>query len=376
MDMSEAGLESDEFAGSELGPPQAGPQGEPLGWGEHISDLRKVRLCPDFWYPLALSSRLQKGQTLGVTFAGEPIAFVRTETGKVFALEDRCAHRQFPLSQGVVCGDRLQCGYHAWVYDETGKIRHLPYLAKGSKVPRGVQSYPCHEAYGWIFVFPGHPDLAATTRFPELPLWHSRDYKPMYFSRQVNCHYSFLHENLLDMNHQFLHRRLMGRIKPELLGHDRGEDWVEARYHFHYQGGRRHRGADWLSFGATPDEKNYDVMTIRTDYPYQTLQVSGVESSVPSIFLWACYVPKDRDQRVNQSFGILLVRKPKIPGLIYLLWPILRHFAESVFREDRAAVEAEQRAYEAQGGDWNQEVYPVILDVRAVLRRCGIAAGV
>jgi hypothetical protein len=164
----------------------------------------------------------------------------------------------------------------------------------------------------------------------------------------------------------------MRRVKPELLGHARGEDGVEARYHFHLQGGRRHRGADWLSFGATVDEKTYDVMTIRTDYPYQTLRVSGVDSAIPSLFLWACYVPKDRDRRVTQSFGILLLRRPKIPGLIHLLWPILRHFAESVFRKDRAAVEAEQRAYDAQGGDWNQEVYPVVLDIREVLRRCGI----
>lgn len=103
--MSEERPESDELVESELGSPQSGLQSEPLGRSEPISDLRKVRLCPDFWYPLALASRLKKGTTLGVTFGGEPIVLVRTETGKVFALEDRCAHRQFPLSQGVVWGE-------------------------------------------------------------------------------------------------------------------------------------------------------------------------------------------------------------------------------------------------------------------------------
>ena len=36
----------------------------------------------------------------------------------------------------------------------------------------------------------------------------------MTFSRTVDCHYSFMHENLLDMNHQFLHRGVVGRIQP------------------------------------------------------------------------------------------------------------------------------------------------------------------
>ena len=43
----------------------------------------------------------------------------------------------------------------------------------------------------------------------------------MTYSRTVNCHYSFLHENLLDMNHQFLHRGVVGRI-TELLDYETG----------------------------------------------------------------------------------------------------------------------------------------------------------
>jgi len=36
------------------------------------------------------------------------------------------------------------------------------------------------------------------------------------------------------------------------------------------------------------------------------------------------------------------------------------------------AVEAEQRAYETQGGDWNQEIFPVILDLRELLMKHGV----
>jgi phenylpropionate dioxygenase-like ring-hydroxylating dioxygenase large terminal subunit len=336
-------------------------------------DLRKVRINPNFWYPLAWSHEIGRGKVRGAVFAGEPIAIVRTQSGKVFALEDRCAHRQFPLSLGVVCGEHLQCGYHAWRYDEHGQITSIPYAGRDTALPPGVRFYPCREAYGTIFVFPGDPNLAERVPLPDLSLRDSPDYKPMYFSRQVNCHYSFMHENLMDMNHQFLHRRLMGRVKPELLDTSTGDGWVEAKYHFHHLGGRRHFGSDLLSIGGDSSEKTYDIMTIRTEYPYQTLTIAGADSDSPSVRLWSVYVPKDHAQRTNQSVGILMVRKPRIPGLIYLLWPLLRHFTESVFAEDRMAVEAEQRAYDELGGDRNYEVYPVTLAVRELLATRGLA---
>ncbi|NEE19021.1 aromatic ring-hydroxylating dioxygenase subunit alpha, partial [Streptomyces sp. SID7499] len=53
-------------------------------------------------------------------------------------------------------------------------------------------------------------------------------------------------------------------------------------------------------------------------------------------------------------------------------WPFIRHFTERVFAEDRMAVEAEQRAWDEQGEDRNHEVFPLILDVRDVLRANGV----
>ncbi|WP_205127242.1 MULTISPECIES: hypothetical protein [Okeania] len=34
------------------------------------------------------------------------------------------------------------------------------------------------------------------------------------------------------MNHQFLQRRFMGKVKPTLLETSKGENWVEAKYKF------------------------------------------------------------------------------------------------------------------------------------------------
>ena len=40
------------------------------------------------------------------------------------------------------------------------------------------------------------------------------------------------------------------------------------------------------------------------------------------------------------------------------MWPFVTWFTENIFREDKEIVEYEQRAYDAQGADWNNEVFP------------------
>jgi renierapurpurin 18,18'-hydroxylase len=341
---------------------------------EKVADLRRVGINPDFWYPAAVSASVQKEKTFAAGFAGQRIALYRSAGGGVYALEDRCAHRQVPLSMGVVEGDALRCCYHGWAYRGNGRIWQIPYLPKGaSRPPRGVRAYPVREAYGLVFVFPGDPDKAATTPLPQLPEFDSPRHKTMTFSRTVACHYSFLHENLLDMNHQFLHRGVVGRIQPELLGYEASPGSVEARYLFTHAGGKKSRGAGLLA--ARAGRTSPHVVTIRTGYPYQTLQLAPSGAGPPAFSLWAAYVPEDAGQRTSHAYGLLMIAKPPVPGTLHVAWPFIRRFTERVFAEDRMAVEAEQRAWDEQGQDRNHEVFPLILDVRDVLRSSGVPIG-
>ncbi|MFH0518481.1 Rieske 2Fe-2S domain-containing protein [Streptomyces sp. M41] len=360
---------------SERDAPPAGARG-PSGEGAPRSDtvdLRRVGANPDYWYPIALSRNIRRGRVTASAFAGERIALYRGKSGRVHALEDRCAHRQVPLSMGVVEGDVLRCCYHAWAYRGDGRISQIPYLAKGhGRPPRGVRGYPVREAYGLVFVFPGAPEKADATPLPELPAFGSPRYKTMTFSRTVRCHYSFMHENLLDMNHQFLHRGVVGRLHPELLTRHTDATSVEARYLFTHTGGKRNRGASLLAAEGLGGSDSSDVMTIRTQYPYQTLDLVPENAERPAFSLWAVYVPEDVEQRSCHAYGLLMIEKPRMRGTLHLAWPFIRRFTERVFAEDRMAVEAEQRAWDEQGEDRNHEVFPLILDVREVLRSNGV----
>ncbi|NIJ34807.1 aromatic ring-hydroxylating oxygenase subunit alpha [Sphingomonas oligoaromativorans] len=334
-------------------------------------DLRTVGAHPDHWYPICWSRELKPGQMQARRFAGDPVVVVRSKEGVLFALEDRCAHRQVPLSHGVVKGCTVRCGYHGWAYDESGACVDVPYLGR-ERLPNGVKSYPVHEVDGLIFIFPGNPELADARRPSALGARGDRTYKTRELNREVGAHYTFMHENLFDMNHQFLHRRQMGLMKATCLGRDSGPNWAEVRYTF-----SRTEGAATIGEGAIlglmrgKDEADRkDRMVIRTDYPHQNLRF-WIDEGDPVLSVWLGYTPLDAEQKTNRTFGYLSVKKPGLPLLLDIAWPFITMFTESIFKEDKEIVEMEQAAHDAQGSDWNNEVFPPIRELRAVLERCG-----
>jgi phenylpropionate dioxygenase-like ring-hydroxylating dioxygenase large terminal subunit len=338
-------------------------------------DLRRIGAHPDHWYPVAWSSELKGRKPLACRFAEEPIVLFRGTSGQVFALEDRCAHRQVPLHLGVVHGDAIKCGYHGWSFDCSGQCIDIPNLGR-QRLPSGVKSYPVCEVDGMIFVFPGDVSLAEARKPDRIGASADGRYVTRRLKREVACHYSFMHENLFDMNHQFLHRRQMGFISVSCLGRRKGEDWCEVDYTFQRSAGRQSFGEAAIVnvFDSKTTEKPHargDLMTIRTAYPYQRLKFWSGEGD-PALDVWLCYTPQDKDQRTNRTFGYLSVRKPRLSGLLYAAWPFITWFTENIFREDKYIVEQEQAAHDAQGADWNNEIFAPVRDLRAVLASCGL----
>ena len=337
---------------------------------QRLPDLRKVGLHPDFWYPLAVAKDLRPGRMLARTFAGTPIVLARTLEGQVFALEDRCAHKQLPLSLGRVCADRIQCSYHGWLYRADGSCE-VPYKIDEGRIPRGVRAYPTKEAYGLVFVYTGHMS-ATLPPLPDLPEALSPAFHAEAVERYIECHYSFMHENLMDMSHQFLHRRWMGRFNPAPIAVRTTGDSVEVDYAASFAGEAAlpHSVLSLLYPLGRADDAS-ETITVSTNYPYQSLVVKRSRDSEPIIKLWLCYIPADARQSTNRPTGVLFVRKPKVPLLLHGLRPLILLFLNAIYREDKLALEAEQRAFEHQGGDWNQEVRSYLIDLRELLRARG-----
>jgi phenylpropionate dioxygenase-like ring-hydroxylating dioxygenase large terminal subunit len=77
------------------------------------------------WHMVALSKDVKRGTVCKVLCCNTPIALFRSEAG-VGALVDRCPHRNFPLSEGRVHKDALECPYHGWRFSADGACVDVP----------------------------------------------------------------------------------------------------------------------------------------------------------------------------------------------------------------------------------------------------------
>jgi len=75
---------------------------------------------------VAKLSDIPENRLVGLNVDGTAIVLVNRE-GKIYALEDRCSHEEFPLSAGDLANGEITCALHGARFDiETGKPRALP----------------------------------------------------------------------------------------------------------------------------------------------------------------------------------------------------------------------------------------------------------
>lgn len=109
----------------------------------------------DYWYIAAESHRVKQNPIAAAPF-GERMVLFRTAAGEVAALEDRCSHRNMPLSLGKVSSGCVTCPYHGWTFDGAGRCIQIPSLGSCERLPNhGVRAYPVREQNGYVWVYPG-----------------------------------------------------------------------------------------------------------------------------------------------------------------------------------------------------------------------------
>ena len=166
-----------------------------------------IRNC---WYVAAWDHEIPAEGLFARTIIGEPLLLFRQHDGRVVALEDRCCHRQAPLSAGRREGDCVRCGYHGLLFDGRGQCTEIPGL---DRVPAHVKvrAYPAVVKNRWVFVWMGDAGRADPALLPDNfsndhPDWINR---PGYLHYDTN--YLLIADNLLDFSHlSYVHEKTLG----------------------------------------------------------------------------------------------------------------------------------------------------------------------
>jgi phenylpropionate dioxygenase-like ring-hydroxylating dioxygenase large terminal subunit len=117
------------------------------------------------WYVAGWSSEVNR-ELRERRILGEPIVLFRTEGGVPVALDGRCPHRRYPLAQGTLIGDEIQCGYHGFTFDASGACTHIP-SAERIQPGMRVGAYPLVERWRWIWIWMGDPERADPALIPD-----------------------------------------------------------------------------------------------------------------------------------------------------------------------------------------------------------------
>lgn len=230
------------------------------------------------WHVACWSMDLETEKPFALTMAGDPVVLLRTESGKLVALEDRCVHRLAPLSLGRCEGETLRCMYHGFRFAADGACVEIPGQDMIPATAR-VRAYPVEERHSWIWVWLGDPALADPALIPQAVGFDDPDYILGRGQLDYKANAQLIHDNLCDFTHlSFVHSASFGAndewamTRPKITQLPRGirfERWVRG------QGGFRAGGEPvdvWSSY-------EYHVPGIllmpTTSYPAGTADALG-----------------------------------------------------------------------------------------------------
>ena len=79
---------------------------------------------------------MKPGSLLQVEVAGEVLCVARSEQGDFFAIPDSCTHEDYPLSEGEIWDECVECPIHGSLFNlRTGEVSGLPAFVPTKNLP-------------------------------------------------------------------------------------------------------------------------------------------------------------------------------------------------------------------------------------------------
>ena len=171
------------------------------------------------WYPVALVEDLPRGRPTAVAIHDLRLVLFRNDDGTLGCLRDRCPHRAARLSDGQLTDGNLECLYHGWQFDVSGRCVAIPQLARGTEIPGRARAtcYAAIERQGIVWVWPGDAAQAASDSIPIILDLDRPGVTSIDFMMDLPYGQSYLVENVIDIAHiHIAHDGVRGGGKREL----------------------------------------------------------------------------------------------------------------------------------------------------------------
>jgi len=280
------------------------------------------------WYAVLDSKQLKKNKLIGVTRLSEKLVFWRDDSGAVNCIFDKCCHRGASLCAGKLVENHVECPFHGFQYDASGKVTLIPANGKNANIADyyQVHAFLAREAYGFIWVW--YSDQKDNV--PEIPFFDELKQGFSYgsFSENWPVHYTRAIENQLDVVHlPFVHKTTIGRGNKTLVNGPVVK-WDDNRMTFYVK--------NEADEGQRPEKPN-EVANFEKLFRLQ-FQMPNIWQNIISdkLRIFAAFVPVDEENtRIYLRFyqGFMLV-----PGLKQLVNALSSISNKVILHQDRRVV--------------------------------------
>jgi len=175
-------------------------------------------MLKNYWYAVEFG-HVVGTQPRHVVLMGQQLVLWRDASGAIQAQSDICIHRGGSLAGGKVRNGCLECPYHGWQFDSDGHCTKIPANREGVPIPRKarIDTYPCVERYGYVFVFLGdlpaeeRPAMPRIDELDQVPTASAEGFRAITGEFAWNANYERVLENAVDIAHApFVHAGSFG----------------------------------------------------------------------------------------------------------------------------------------------------------------------
>lgn len=251
------------------------------------------------WYAVLDSKQVKKNKLTGVTRLSEKLVFWRDEQGQVHCIFDKCCHRGASLSLGKIVDHHVECPFHGFQYEASGRVSYIPANGMQAKAP----DIPFFEDLKDGFSYGG-------------------------FSETWNVHYTRAIENQLDVVHlPFVHKTTIGRGDHKLINGPVVK-WKDNLMTFYVKNDIDH--------GQKPQKPN-EIVDYENLFSLQFQMPNTWQNRISDkVRIFAAFVPIDNENthiyiRFYQSFM-------KTPGLKQLVNASSKIMNRIILHQDRRVV--------------------------------------